>query len=74
MANKRRLPLRKIKKVLRLKYDAELSYHQIAHGVNISTITVHDFINRFNSAGLTWQIARGYSDPRNLMCHNPVGG
>ena len=29
----------KIKEILRLKHDAGLSYHQIAHGVNISTTT-----------------------------------
>lgn len=42
MASKRRLPMRKIKEILKLKFDANLSYHQIARSVNVSTSTVHD--------------------------------
>jgi transposase len=66
MANKRRLPMRKIKEVLRLKHDAGLSYHQIARGVNISTSTVHDIINRFNGAGLPWPLAAELEDEKAL--------
>jgi len=58
--------MRKIKEVLRLKHDAGLSYHQIARGVNISTSTVHDIINRFNGAGLPWPLAAELEDEKAL--------
>ncbi len=58
--------MRKIKEILRLKYDASLSYHQIARGINVSTSTVHDIINRFNKAGLTWPLAAELEDEKAL--------
>jgi len=66
MANKRRLPMRKIKEILRLKYDAGLSYHQIARGINVSASTVHDIINRFNKASLSWPLAAEFEDEKAL--------
>jgi transposase len=66
MANKRRLPMRKIKEILRLKYDAGMSYHQIARGINVSTSTVHDIINRFNKAGLSWPLSAELEDEKAL--------
>ncbi len=58
--------MRKIKEILRLKYDAGLSYHQIARGINVSTSTVHDIISRYNKAGLTWPLAAEFEDEKAL--------
>ena len=58
--------MRKIKEVLRLKHDAALNYHQIAGSVNISTSTVHDIINRFNKADLSWPLAAELEDEKAL--------
>ena len=66
MANKRRLLMRKIKEILRLKYDANLSYHQVARGANVSTSTVHDIVNRFNKADLAWPL------PAELECEKAL--
>lgn len=49
--------MRKIKEILKLKFDVGLSYHQIARSVNVSKSTVHDIINRFNRAALSWPLS-----------------
>ena len=59
--------MRKIKEILRLKYDAGLSYHQIARGTNVSTSTVHDIIGRYNKTNLTWPL------PAELECEKALG-
>ena len=66
MASKRRLPMRKIKEILKLKYDANLSYHQIARSINVSTSTVHDIVSRFNRAALSWPLSAELENESNL--------
>ena len=58
--------MRKIKEILKLKYDANLSYHQIARGVNVSTSTVHDIVSRFNQAALSWPLSAELKNESNL--------
>ncbi len=53
MAN-RRLPMRKIKEVLRLKYVCNLSERDIAHSCQVSRTTVTDYLRRATVAGLNW--------------------
>jgi transposase len=53
MAN-RRLPLRKIKEVLRLKFECGLSERQIAHSCKISRTTVTDYLRRATIYNLKW--------------------
>jgi len=53
MAN-RRLPMRKIKEVLRLKFECHLSERDIAHSCQISRTTVTDYLRRATIAGISW--------------------
>lgn len=58
--------MRKIKKILRLKLDAGLSYHQVARSTNVSTSTVFDIVNRFKKAGLSWPLEAELEDEEAL--------
>jgi DNA-binding transcriptional regulator LsrR (DeoR family) len=53
MAN-RRLPVRKIKEILRLKYACGLSKREIARSCNVARSTVADYLMRAMAAGLRW--------------------
>src|SRR6266508_6504419 len=59
---KARLSMRKIKEVLRLKFDLALSGHQIAHSCQISRSTVADYLCRFEKAGLGWPLPEDLSE------------
>ncbi len=53
MAN-RRLPVRKLKEILRLKYACGLSKREIARSCNVARSTVADYLMRAMAAGLRW--------------------
>jgi hypothetical protein len=55
MAN-RRLSMRKIKEVLRLSYQSNLSARQVAHSLNISRSAVKEYQERAKTAGLGWPL------------------
>jgi len=61
MAN-RRLPMRKIKEVLRLKYDCRLSAREIARSCNVARSTVADYLMKAQAAGLSWAEAAALTD------------
>lgn len=61
MAN-RRLSMRKIKEVLRLKWEKNLSARQIAISCNIARSTVQDYIFRSQAAGIAWPLPEGLDD------------
>ena len=46
--------MRKIREVLRLKFEVGLSARQIAVSVQVGRVTVGDYLNRFAANGLTW--------------------
>jgi len=46
--------MRKIREVLRLKFEVGLSARQIAVSVQIGRVTVGDYLNRFAACGLSW--------------------
>jgi len=50
----RRLSLRKIKEVLRLKYDCGVSEREISRSCQVSRSTVADYIRRAAAARLSW--------------------
>src|SRR5208283_1551970 len=50
----RRLSMRKIKEVLRLKYDCGISEREIARSCQVSRSTVADYIRRAAAARVTW--------------------
>ena len=57
----RRLSLRKIKEVLRLKYDCGISEREIARSCQVSRSTVADYIRRAGAARLNWAEASALS-------------
>lgn len=52
----RRLSMRKIKEILRLKWEVGLAARQIAHSLSISHSTVLDMLRRAERAGFTWPL------------------
>ncbi len=54
--------MRKIKEVLRLKFESELSKRQIARCCHISRPTVTGYLNRFKEAELSWPAAAEMDD------------
>jgi transposase len=51
--------MRKIKDILRLRYEAGLPYRGIANALNIGYGTVVDYLNRAQRAGLGWPVPEG---------------
>jgi transposase len=58
----RRLSMRKIKEVLRLNWENNLSARQIARSCDIARSTVQDYLNRAQIAGLTWPLPEELDD------------
>jgi transposase len=54
---RKRLTLKKIKEVIRLKYEAGLSNRAIASACRISNSTVGEYLKRAEAAGLSWPLA-----------------
>ena len=54
--------MRKIKEVLRLRFELSLSYENIARSANIGDTTVREYICRANKAKLTWPLPDGMED------------
>jgi transposase len=54
--------MRKIKDVLRLKFDSGLSNRQIARSSGIGRPTVKEYLRRFEDAGLCWPAAEELDD------------
>jgi predicted DNA-binding protein YlxM (UPF0122 family) len=52
-----RLSMRKIKEVLRLKYDCGISEREIARSCSISRSAVAEYVRRATAAGLSWKEA-----------------
>jgi len=54
--------MRKIKEVLRLKYDCGLSAREIARSCNVARSTVADYLMKAQAAGLSWPEASTVTD------------
>lgn len=52
----KRLSMRKIKEVLRLKWERGLSHRQIAKSCSTSRSTVSEYVSRAEAAGLSWPL------------------
>ena len=61
MPNKR-LPMRKIKEILRLKYVCGLSEREIAQSCRVTRSTVGNYLRRAAAAKVTWQMAKGLNE------------
>jgi len=59
-----RLSMRKIREVLRLKWDCDLSNRAIARSCRIAHSTVNEYIRRAEEAGLSWPLPEGLDEDR----------
>jgi len=57
-----RLTMRKIKEILRLKYDVGLSLRAVAQSLNIGYGTVANYVDRAEQAGLSWPLPAGIDE------------
>ena len=53
---KKRLSMRKIREVLRLKYECKRSNRDIGRSCGIGSSTVSDYLQRAKMAGLNWPL------------------
>ena len=54
--------MRKLKDILRLKFDCNLTNRQIARAVAASPSTVSYYVTAFNQAGLEWPLDESFSE------------
>ncbi len=54
--------MRKIKEVLRLRYELDLDQPQNARSCAISVSTVHEYLRRAETAGIGWPIPSEWND------------
>lgn len=57
-----RLSMRKIREVLRLKWELQLSDRKIARSLGVSRSTVAEYVRRAQEAGLTWPLVDELDD------------
>ena len=58
----KRLTMRKIREVLRLKFECGLTNRKIALSCDLARSTIGEYLLRFNASGLTWPIDQGLDD------------
>jgi transposase len=56
--------MRKLKEVLRLRYELKLGYQQIGRSCSIGVSTVHKYLKRAEAAGLTWPLPKDWDEAR----------
>ncbi len=56
--------MRKIKEVLRLRYDLGLLQNEIARSCSIAQSSVHRYLERATAAGLSWPLPEDCDDRR----------
>ena len=54
--------MRKLKEVLRLRYELGLGQHQIARSCSIAQGTVSEYLRRAREAGVSWPLPEGWDD------------
>jgi len=48
--------MRKLREVLRLRYELKLGYQQIGRSCAIAVSTVHKYLKRAEAAGVSWPL------------------
>lgn len=56
--------MRKLREVLRLRYELKLGYQQIGRSCAIGVGTVHKYLKRAEAAGLSWPLPEGWDETR----------
>lgn len=56
--------MRRIKEVLRLRYELKLDQRQIARSCSLSVSTVHEYLKRAEAAGLVWPLPEDWDHAR----------
>ena len=59
---KERLSMRKIKELLRLKFESGLSIRQISTSLRLGVGSVHEYLSRVRVAGLSWPLPEGLTE------------
>jgi hypothetical protein len=59
---RKRISMRKIKEVLRLKFEGGLTYDAIGRSCNIGHTTVGEYLKRAQEAGLRWPLPADMDD------------
>jgi transposase len=54
--------MRKIREVLRLRYERECSHREIQASTGLSKGSVSDYLKRARAEGVTWEVARALDD------------
>jgi len=60
----KRLSMRKIKEILRLRYEVGLSNRQIARSCSMGRTAVADYLRRAAAAGFSWPLPEGMDETR----------
>jgi len=67
--------MRKIREVLRLRFELGLGQRQIARSCAMGLSTVHEYLERATTAGIGWPLPEGLSEPElesKLFANQPV--
>lgn len=56
--------MRKIKEVLRLRFELGLGQREIARACSISPGAVHNYLKRAAGAGISWPLPEGWDEQR----------
>lgn len=56
--------MRKLREVLRLRFELNLGYQQIGRSCSIGVSTVHKYLKRAEAAGVTWPLPEDWDEAR----------
>src|SRR5258708_8779648 len=56
--------MRKLREVLRLRFELKLGYQQIGRSCAIGVSTVHKYLKRAEAAGITWPLPEDWDETR----------
>jgi hypothetical protein len=56
--------MRKLREVLRLRFELKLGYQQIGRSCAIGVSTVHKYLKRAEAAGLSWPLPEDWDEAR----------
>ena len=56
--------MRKLREVLRLRYELKLGYQQIGRSCSIAVSTVHKYLKRAEATGVTWPLPEDWDEAR----------